>query len=909
VQKAAPDQRTAAYKAFISYSHAADSKLAPALRSALRRIGKPWYRPAPFRIFLDNSSLSANPGLWDAIEKALGQSEYLLLLASKHSAQSEWVERELDWWLTHRTADTILILVTEGEIVWRAGEPDFDWQQTTALSPRLRGQFHEEPLYVDLRWARTEKSLSLRHARFRDAVLQIAPPLYGKSREDLDDTDTRQYRAARRLAVIGSLALVTLLGAVTIAVRSAREQRKVADCRELAGQATGNLETRLDLALLLGVEGSLRPACVEGRSALLTALQHRPHLEGFLSGHTDTVTNVAYAPDGKIVASSSWDHTLRLWDINERRPRAPILKGMYGAAFSPDGKLLASTDGESISLSNMPAGSAAGKIAFDKRYLMSQLSFSPDGKLLAASNDPNGTVSSEVFLWDVASRRTVGLKLRAQVFAFSPDGSVLATDGEDRKSIAIRNLRTGRQLRPSLQGHTANVQTIAFSPDGKLLAAGSEDNSVLIWDLADRNPIGKALSGFRGPVNAVAFNRDGTMLACGSGDGNVTLWDVETLQIIGAPMSAGPTPVFSVAFAPDGRTILSNSDNRVVIWDVTRESPLQRAVELPDHGSSGLALSPDGRTLASINNYNEVVLSDAASGRTLQDAVGSNEAGVAFSPDGQQFASVGWKGQLELWDRASGEPVGEAEPTHFRLFSVAFSPDGRTIATGGDSVLLLWDAKTPRRPRRTIQGLKDRIWCVRFSPDGKLLAYAGNASLGLWDSKTESQIIPPIITDPNPKYLVHADVAFSPDGKLLAYRKADSGIVLWDIANRRPIGRSLAGHVGVVSSCAFSPNGKLIATGGDDSTVILWDAQTRQPLGRPFTGTGSVEGLGFRPDGKELAVLGDQRLLIWNVSEDAWRSTACRLANRNFTPGEWSKFFGSATYRLTCMGQDIASPK
>jgi hypothetical protein len=138
------------YKAFISYSHAADARLAPALRSALRRIGIPWYRRAPYRIFLDKSSLSANPALWNTLETDLGQSEYLLLLASTSSARSEWVERELDWWLTHRGSGTILILLTDGDIEWRPEERDFDWERTTALNGRLRGQFHDEPLWVDL---------------------------------------------------------------------------------------------------------------------------------------------------------------------------------------------------------------------------------------------------------------------------------------------------------------------------------------------------------------------------------------------------------------------------------------------------------------------------------------------------------------------------------------------------------------------------------------------------------------------------------------------------------------------------------------------------------------------------------------------------------------------------------------
>src|SRR5690348_5860321 len=127
------------YKAFISYSHSADARLAPALRSALRRIGRPWYRPAPFRVFVDNSSLSANAALWDFIEAALANSEYFVLLASVASAKSAWAGRELEWWLEHRSVETMILVVTDGDIAWPPGAPDFDWEKTTALNPRLRG--------------------------------------------------------------------------------------------------------------------------------------------------------------------------------------------------------------------------------------------------------------------------------------------------------------------------------------------------------------------------------------------------------------------------------------------------------------------------------------------------------------------------------------------------------------------------------------------------------------------------------------------------------------------------------------------------------------------------------------------------------------------------------------------------
>lgn len=153
------------YKAFISYSHAADGKLAPALQSALHGVAKPWYRLRAMRVFRDKTSLSANPRLWSSIEKALLESEYFLFMASPDAVRSPWVGRELAWWLENRSLDQIILVVTEGVVVWDKSSGDFDWSRTTALPDVLRGRCKEEPLYVDLRWAKTEENLSLRHSQ------------------------------------------------------------------------------------------------------------------------------------------------------------------------------------------------------------------------------------------------------------------------------------------------------------------------------------------------------------------------------------------------------------------------------------------------------------------------------------------------------------------------------------------------------------------------------------------------------------------------------------------------------------------------------------------------------------------------------------------------------------------------
>lgn len=77
----------------------------------------------------------------------------------------------------------MLILVTEGDLVWNAQARDFDWNRTTALPPNLRGQFTEEPLWVDFRWARTEEHLTLRNSQFRSALLDVAAPLHGRPKK------------------------------------------------------------------------------------------------------------------------------------------------------------------------------------------------------------------------------------------------------------------------------------------------------------------------------------------------------------------------------------------------------------------------------------------------------------------------------------------------------------------------------------------------------------------------------------------------------------------------------------------------------------------------------------------------------------------------------------------------------
>src|SRR3954451_18035591 len=117
------------YAAFISYSHAADGRLAPALQRGLHGFARPAFRLRALRVFRDEASLSANPGLWSSIEQALGSAEFFILLASPEAARSPWVGRETSYWVQHKSPATLFIVLTDGELVWNDDVGDFDWSQ------------------------------------------------------------------------------------------------------------------------------------------------------------------------------------------------------------------------------------------------------------------------------------------------------------------------------------------------------------------------------------------------------------------------------------------------------------------------------------------------------------------------------------------------------------------------------------------------------------------------------------------------------------------------------------------------------------------------------------------------------------------------------------------------------------
>jgi hypothetical protein len=449
------------YDAFISYSHALDGALARGLQIGVERFAKPWYRPRALRVFRDTTSLSANPGLWSSIEAALASSTWLVLMASPAAARSPWVDREVAWWLANKSPQRLLVVLTEGELVWDgdAGHGDV---ASAALPPALRGAFAEEPRWVDLRWLRDAEQVDQSNPRLRECVADIAAAVREVPKDELVGEHIRQHRRTLRLARSGVSALAMLLIAAVVAAVVAMGQRNqaiaaqhTAIARGMMAQAEGMRDRDPRGALQFGIAANqLDPSPVTQASLMQTLASSRYR-------HTlaaSSVHSMAFSLDGHTLTTDGSDDTVILWDLSDHtHPRE------------------------------------LGQTPTRHTTVVQRVAFSPDGHTLVT----NGSDDTAI-LWDLSDRthpRRLGQPLTSgtssvQAVAFSPDGHTFATSADETVILWDLSDRTQpRQLGQPLTGNTDLVYSVAFSPDGHTLATASVFGTVILWDLAPLNEL------------------------------------------------------------------------------------------------------------------------------------------------------------------------------------------------------------------------------------------------------------------------------------------------------------------------------------------------------------------------------------------------------------------------------------
>jgi WD40 repeat protein len=803
-----------AYTAFISYSHALDDKLAPALQLALHRFARPWYRLRALRVFRDQASLSASPALWPSIVEALDGSEFFVLLASPEAAESRWVDKEVGYWFDRHLASNLLVVLTAGELLWDARVGDFDWTRTTAMPPSARRRLDEEPRWIDLRWARGTNDLSLRNGRFREAIVDLAAPLHGRAKDELAGEDVRQHRRTMRVAAAAAtgLALLAVLASAGALVAwhergSAIEHARVARSRELAARAVAQLAVRtpeldrgpaasLTLALA-GIDAAPSPT-QEATNVLRRALAV-PHVRFAIQERSKHVA-LAFTADGRQLVTVGSGGRATLWDTSTgrktRTDEGPS-PSRASVALSPDGtRFVTAAPHNSSRLWDMPTGKFVAR-------LPGTASGTPFGRRLVATTLHGATRLFDAHTGEPLGR--IGVGFNASIALFNPAGTRLAlvgSDGQSSEAVRLWNVKSRHRLRVLFRDSSHPELTFAaFSPNGRRLAVGGYANAAV---LATDRALSLPLAGHADEIRGVAFSPDGRRVLTVSADRSALVWDAATGQITSVLPLTGPGN--SGAFSPDGRWIATAAEDASVaqLWDAAT-------------GSAAAALG----------------------------GMKGFPSALTFSPDGKVVATADDSGRILVWELvSSGERIGSAPRTGGRIPDLRRGAAVRVLPTPRStlSTTLLWRTHGGTMRRRLTAPVYDaqspnRLFLAFLPEDGQDL------TIDLLNRKTHQMA-----------QLRHDgpvnDVAWSPGSALLATASDDGAARVWTAAGGQvSIER---GHRGSVASVAFDPGGEILATAGSDGTVRIWDVASGDQLAVLGGGPGAkeLEAAQFSPDGR-----------------------------------------------------------
>ncbi len=589
------------------------------------------------RVFRDESSLSANPHLWSSIVAAMARSEWFILLLSPESVQSEWVNREVQYWLDHKDPERILPVLTDGDLAWDPTLQRFDPERSNAAPPALIAAFAEEPRWVDLRWARSDTELDLRNTRFRAAVADIASAVRAIPKEDLESEEVLQHRRTVRTAWIAGLVLL-LTTAVSIgAALFAAEQRRDAEAQRLVAEEQTQLaqqnETRAEEESERALAAEALARSRELAGSAINVLDRDPELSILLS-----LAALDQVPEGE-------DTPVELLSaLREAVHSNPILRreqvaegGFLWLALSPDGtRLLVASEhsGQALMKDTETWETIWTHSDPDSIDTIDAGSFSPDGTLV-----------------------TVGYIDSTSPFAgYLPPENAPEDDGKPSRLLVLES-GTGEAVASIDYPDCPTSVPGPFSPDGRwlalLTASTPVDGYCDGWrvDIIDTTNWTVARTIALPDLTFVEWTPEGELVLDQPGD----IIDVET----GARVGGSSELVYGASVHPDGTMIAGIVAGGISLYDIDTGRPLDVLHGL-DSAPTDLLFSDDGHLLIATTDGGETVAwnIDGSVAHRLP-ATGPSYEGAYDSGLGRLYLA-GTNGLLTVWD-ISGASGGELD--------------------------------------------------------------------------------------------------------------------------------------------------------------------------------------------------------------------------------------------------------
>ena len=714
---------------------------------------------------------------------------------------------------------------------------------------------------------------------------------------------------------------------------AAEVEREQAQVARLVAESERELDSHLDLALLLAVEAARRGVSSDSSGALFTALTHNMTAEragpsdvtrtnsafaGFLAGPPRIQYDVEISDDGRIVAAGGADEGGRggltlVFDTSTRRQVGRVVADspIVEVDVSSDGRHVLTRDlGNSVQLLDVDTGTTALVPDADSGVAWASVFFRPgrDQFVLA-------TAAGVLRLWDVATLAPLDVPLPSSPLGlarFAPDGTLAV--GEPT-AVGFWDIdRGGEVRRVGLEVPAAAPTEFDLSTDGALLVGADPRGLVHVWDLAKGLLRGDATLR-PDSARGIAFSPTSpSILAIGSSGGGVALYDVESERVIGEPLFGHGTGTRDVAFSADGRYLVSIADDGLVgLWGANDGSGPSTVVL--DPAASNPSYSSDGRRVA-LRVAGRIEVRDgrrpARPGvRVRQPPGGWPDTSFQISADGSSvlvFAAA--FNMAFVADAATGRPIWVSSPDDFTPQYASLSPDGKVVATVDHSYGRL--RSTDVRTGETLAevSVADAAPDLKpgvsgrpvFSDDGRHLDVPTNLGVARFRA---ADLRPVVFAAADQNIQGVRDVPGSSD---LIGAGVGGQVWRWDMNTGELVVRGRSRDSSSLTNLSVSRDGSMVAAYHPFSAQLaLFDAATLRPIGQPFPVGDRWFTPRFTSDGRYLTGNGlFNGLTRWDIDPNAWQSSACLAAGRNLTRAEWMEYLEVEPYRPTCPGWPAA---
>lgn len=638
------------------------------------------------------------------------------------------------------------------------------------------------------------------------------------------------------------------------------------------------------LLTIASVSPALPPLSVEGEA--------KPSGQTWYRAYSEPDSYISkFTSDGSLLALTSKNNPVELWDTRERKPIATFSGSgsSRDEAFvdvSPNGSHIAiGVDGRievrelktSQMLFSVPTVSAG------------VASFSPDGTLFASAID-----GKRLDIWHIEQKKRIhsfeGHVKKVSALAFSYQDQFLIS-GDESGAFIVWDIGKQEMLY-KFQEHKAGIATIAFSSVAPIFVSIDKTGGAKLWNASQKSllhtlqmPSSKNAS----VKSSSVFSPDGknilVSLNTRSDKSTLFLFNTETGSVLNSREILGE-PVNDIVYYPSGKTLLLSHENKAV--QIIDEPTLQ-AVDT--FGGQLLkaryaSVSPDGNTIAASTVDGYIQLWDANNKRLQYSLRGRNASieSVTFSANGKFLVTGNKNGQVSVWNRPDNRRVFSIKAHKKGTALVAISPNGKFLVTASDkfSVIKLWDVEKNKLYHKFI-GHHSEITAVLFSPKGdRVISSSLDGSVKIWNPLTKSLAQTFFAPEKTRGFM---SVSISPDSRYLAaglktYVGEKNGIEVWDLTSNKYI-KSLEGHEASVTSISFNRNSNQLVSGASDGSIGVWDLASGKRT-HDFTALNTLGGsvkntvhsVGFTKNLKEIVVVTESgETTIWNLNKKKLANT------------------------------------